>query len=463
MMMELNISKELSDYELEAGVIGDIIVDAKLMIIANDNGLSEDDFGFEHLSQIYKCIRKLYITKKPIDIISVKNGCDRLDLNIDMSYLSELVKYSIGSNFEYKIKLIKELACKRDVLYRLKCIGQNINKKNLSDLENEVKSISDIFSEKGTVDDLILDASEIDLIDDRDGLKTGFKNLDKVLNGLKFGTLTILTGEPSSGKSTLLNQIIAENISSGNKAFIYSGELTGSNVLRWFIDTVANVNDLQEYKSMGGTYYSANNHGQYAIKEWIKDRLFIFNENKSPSISNIGMTIEYLARVKNVKLFIIDNLMMIDRGQFEEFEKQKELAKILKNLAKKYKISVILVAHPRKKQNNLSLKNTKESYHMHDVSGASEVVNLTDYEILISRDIGEDKNGNKYDTTKIIVLKNRITGKQRAKFDINFDVMRRRFWTDKDELNKDYGYDNMTVKNQVKFVELESIADDIPF
>lgn len=461
--MELNISKELSDYELEAGVIGDIIVDAKLMIIANDNGLSEDDFGFEHLSQIYKCIRKLYITKKPIDIISVKNGCDRLDLNIDMSYLSELVKYSIGSNFEYKIKLIKELACKRDVLYRLKCIGQNINKKNLSDLENEVKSISDIFSEKGTVDDLILDASEIDLIDDRDGLKTGFKNLDKVLNGLKFGTLTILTGEPSSGKSTLLNQIIAENISSGNKAFIYSGELTGSNVLRWFIDTVANVNDLQEYKSMGGTYYSANNHGQYAIKEWIKDRLFIFNENKSPSISNIGMTIEYLARVKNVKLFIIDNLMMIDRGQFEEFEKQKELAKILKNLAKKYKISVILVAHPRKKQNNLSLKNTKESYHMHDVSGASEVVNLADYEILISRDIGEDKNGNKYDTTKIIVLKNRITGKQRAKFDINFDVMRRRFWTDKDELNKDYGYDNMTVKNQVKFVELESIADDIPF
>ncbi|EFM65253.1 replicative DNA helicase [Peptostreptococcus stomatis DSM 17678] len=461
--MELNISKELSDYELEAGVIGDIIVDAKLMIIANDNGLSEDDFGFEHLSQIYKCIRKLYITKKPIDIISVKNGCDRVDLNIDMSYLSELVKYSIGSNFEYKIKLIKELACKRDVLYRLKCIGQNINKKNLSDIENEVKSISDIFSEKGTVDDLILDASEIDLIDDRDGLKTGFKNLDKVLNGLKFGTLTILTGEPSSGKSTLLNQIIAENISSGNKAFIYSGELTGSNVLRWFIDTVANVNDLQEYKSMGGTYYSANNHGQYAIKEWIKDRLFIFNENKSPSISNIGMTIEYLARVKNVKLFIIDNLMMIDRGQFEEFEKQKELAKILKNLAKKYKISVILVAHPRKKQSNLSLKNTKESYHMHDVSGASEVVNLADYEILISRDIGEDKNGNKYDTTKIIVLKNRITGKQRAKFDINFDIMRRRFWTDKDELNKDYGYDNMTIKKQVKFVELESIADDIPF
>ena len=100
---------------------------------------------------------------------------------------------------------------------------------------------------------------------------------------------------------------------------------------------------------------------------------------------------------------------------------------------------------------------------MHDVSGASEVVNLADYEILISRDIGEDKNGNKYDITKVIVLKNRITGKQRAKFDINFDVMRRRFWTDKDELNKDYGYDNMTVKNQVKFVELENIADDVPF
>ena len=101
--MELNISKELNHYELEAGVIGDIIVDAPLMIIANDNGLSEDDFGFEHLSQIYKCIRKLYITKKPIDIISVKNECDKMGLNIDMSYLSELVKYSIGSNIKLNL------------------------------------------------------------------------------------------------------------------------------------------------------------------------------------------------------------------------------------------------------------------------------------------------------------------------------------------------------------------------
>ena len=172
------------------------------------------------------------------------------------------------------------------------------------------------------------------------------------------------------------------------------------------------------------------------------------------------MTIEYLARVKDVKLFVIDNLMTIDRGRLEDLEKQRELAKMLKNIAKKYKVSVILVAHPKKKQDNP--KKVKE-YHMHDVSGASEVVNLADYELLLSRDIGEDDRGERYDRTKIIVLKNRITGKQRAKININFDVMRKRFWTDKEELNRDYGYDDVASKNQVKFVELENVADDVPF
>lgn len=459
-MMESNISKDLRDFELEAGVIGDILIDGKLMVVANDNGLCEEHFFTDYLKYVYKCIRKLYITRQPIDIVSVKNACDKENLNLEMSYFTELMKFSVGNNFEYKIKLLKELAYKREIMYKLECIGNDIEKMNIQDIETEIKSISDSFSENGSADEFVLDASEIKLVDDRDGLRTGFKFLDRVLNGLKFGTLTILTGEPSSGKSTFINQIIAENISYGHKVFIYSGELTGSNVLSWFINTVANVNDLKEYQSMGESYYSANNHGQHMIKEWVKDRLFIFNENKSPSITNIGMTIEYLARVKDVKLFVIDNLMTIDRGRLEDLEKQRELAKMLKNIAKKYKVSVILVAHPKKKQDNP--KKVKE-YHMHDVSGASEVVNLADYELLLSRDIGEDDRGERYDRTKIIVLKNRITGKQRAKININFDVMRKRFWTDKEELNRDYGYDDVASKNQVKFVELENVADDVPF
>ena len=219
-MMESNISKALNNFELEAGTIGDILIDGKLMVVANNNALSEEDFSNEYLSHVYKCIRNLYITKQPVDIISVKNECDKLGLNLEMSYFTDLTKFSIGSNFEYKIKLVKELASKRDILHRLENIGQDIGKMSMADIEDEVKAISDSFSEKGSIEEFVLDASEIKLSDDRDGLKTGFKNLDRVLNGLKFGTLTILTGEPSSGKSTFLNQIIAENISNDHKAYI---------------------------------------------------------------------------------------------------------------------------------------------------------------------------------------------------------------------------------------------------
>ena len=61
-------------------------------------------------------------------------------------------------------------------------------------------------------------------------METGLLNLDCILgknssDGIAYGSLTVLTGEPASGKSTILNQFMAESISQGNKAFIYSGEL----------------------------------------------------------------------------------------------------------------------------------------------------------------------------------------------------------------------------------------------
>lgn len=153
-MMESNISKALNNFELEAGTIGDILIDGKLMVVANNNALSEEDFSNEYLSHVYKCIRNLYITKQPVDIISVKNECDKLGLNLEMSYFTDLTKFSIGSNFEYKIKLVKELASKRDILHRLENIGQDIGKMSMADIEDEVRQYLIAFQKKDPLKNL---------------------------------------------------------------------------------------------------------------------------------------------------------------------------------------------------------------------------------------------------------------------------------------------------------------------
>ena len=301
---------------------------------------------------------------------------------------------------------------------------------------------------------MFVDASEIKRTDLNSGLETGFKDLDALLGGLVYGSLTVLTGEPSSGKSTLLNQIVAQNIMNGHRCMLYSGELTDFNVLQWFMRAVANPSDLQEFKGKVGSYYDVTSHGEYSIRQWIKNKLFIYSEDSRSSVDNISVSIEYLARTKDVKLFVLDNMMTVDNSGLEELDKQKRLAKKLKSLARKYRICIILVAHPKK-------KGDKDKYHMHDVSGASEVVNLADYELILTRNIKVDSNTNDVsDITKIGILKNRTTGKQGISRRLNFDDMRKRFWIDDRDKIKDYGYDKV---DQVSFVELDDVANDVPF
>lgn len=450
-------NSNLVDYELETGLIGSLLIDSKEILTAIDENLKPSDFGVPELGAMFGACLKLHEFKKEINVTSLKNACERLKIRCDISTLSSFTNYSIG-NFKQRIAILKEKSFKRNLISKFEKITENIDNFSEEELKDKINEISEGFSEIGSLDDFFKSASDIELVDSSRSLSTGFENLDSILDGFKVGTLTILTGEPSAGKSTILNQIIAENLMMGHKSFIYSGELTSSNVLKWFMRTVANPSDLQKFEGISGEYYDVTNHGIFEIKRWIKDKLFIYSEEKSSTVDNIGSTVEYLARNKGVELFVIDNLMTIDAGSFEEFEKQKKIAKRLKDIAKKYKVCVILVAHPKKRQ-GIAGKN-KPEYHMYDVSGASEVVNLADYELLLTRDINNDETkGGIYDITKLRVMKNRITGKQRVGFRLFFDIDRKRFYTNPAERKKNYRYDEL---EQASF-ELNETDEDVPF
>jgi hypothetical protein len=72
-------------------------------------------------------------------------------------------------------------------------------------------------------------------------------------------------------------------------------------------------------------------------------------------------------RAHNVKLFIIDNLMTLTKGyEGKLLAEQKNIAMMLKDFAEKYKVHVILIAHPRGGDGNQR------------ISGAQEIQNICD-------------------------------------------------------------------------------------
>jgi len=443
--------------ECEVALLGSIILDEKLIVRAIESGVKPSDFYGEGYGLLYQAMIALHKSKKPIDIVSISSELSKMGADTDVSALATFTRSAMPANIQYYIDEVKDKSYKRDIQGKLLDILGDIEIETPENIKSSIESLSKNIEYGKSVEALFVDASEIKRTDLTSGLETGFSDLDNILGGLVYGSLTVLTGEPSSGKSTLLNQIIAQNIMNSQRCMLYSGELTSFNILQWFMRTVANIDDLKEFKGRIGSYYDVTSHGEDLIRKWIKNRLYIYSEDVSSTIDNLLNSIEYLVRTKDVKLFILDNMMTVDNSGLEEYEKQRKLAKRLKELARKYKICIILVAHPKKKQDNKDNK----IYHMHDVAGASEVVNLADYELILMRTIKKDpKTEVVSDITKLGILKNRITGKQGIDTRLYFDSMRKRFWMNKEELVKDYKYGKV---DQVKFVELDSVADDVPF
>ncbi|MEG2246330.1 MAG: DnaB-like helicase N-terminal domain-containing protein [Peptostreptococcaceae bacterium] len=429
----------LENIQAEQAILGAIILDNTVIFKARELNLNSSDFCQIAHKVIFEVMKKLMNEDTPVDIMTVVSElkeCGHLEDVGGLSYLTSLATIVPSTaNSKYYIGIVKELATKRKVVETMQIAINNISKSNLVDVATIADNLKDIVNNTNAIEDLFVDASSVKRSKSTGAVNTGFMPLDALTLGLTYGSLTVLTGEPSSGKSTLLNQIIANAIKANKNAFIYSGELPSHQLMEWFARTVANDEHLSTFTNkLGHKYKNVTDYAYDLIANWCKGKFFIYGEDSKASEKNLINTIEYLATKKGVKLFVLDNLMTIDANGKDKYENQEKVANSLKELAKKYKLAIVLVAHPNK---DSAVNKNKNGHSMFDVSGASEVVNLADYVFKTIR----EKNAAGEESNAIIILKNRITGKQRTSVKTFFDNDRKRFCTiGMNEINVDFGY-----------------------
>lgn len=438
----------------EATVLGSVIVDPTLLL---DVKLKPTDFYFKANQAIFETILILGIDKLNFtSLVDSLEKSNKLKQSGGVTYISKLITFSDGTKngIDINANIIKNYALKRNVYNLLETSKSNLSLMQKEDVLKISDDIKDIYKDtESNIENLFIDASTIDRKRKKDNyIQTGFPKLDAILGGgLIDGTMTILTGTPSSGKSTLTNQIVANAINQEFKTFIYSGELTNEMLMDWFSKTVSNESDLEEkYNICNESYYIPSDYSFKLIQDWVKDKLFIYSKTAKATENNLVSVIEFLAVKKGVKFFILDNLMTIESsvGGSDKYQKQIAIVSAIKEIAKNLGLVVILVAHPNKESNK------SNEHSMYDVSGAAEIVNLADYCIKNIR--------NKEAPSLLVVLKNRITGKN-GKVEIFFNDKRKRFSTETGiELRKDFGYNEKTTAVQASFTE-ENNDEEIPF
>lgn len=298
--------------------------------------------------------------------------------------------------------------------------------------ETPVKSVVD-FS---TVEELSLS--------DMDGVETGFTELDKALYKIFYGTVTTLSGRPGSGKSSFTNAIIANCIEQNIPCWLFSREMPERITKNWISSQFAGPRNLIQMTGRNGNiYWNIKDEAKTAINGWTKQKLYLYRDSESNDVEAVENSMVESCRKFGCKLFVIDNLMMVNLGgTTDKYEKQKEFMSWLLAFSSRYNVATILVAHPRKRQPGESAESTIE---LDDISGASEIGNLAHRSMSLRRITKTEKENQKSKWWRfnclLSVTKDRVLGQTDMSFGLYYDIPSRRFFTNYEEYARQYGFD----------------------
>ncbi len=229
-------------------------------------------------------------------------------------------------------------------------------------------------------------------------ISTGMEELDRILTGgFHYGGVVILSGKRGDGKSTMGSQFVVEALSQNHNCMIYSGELPNDQVRNWLDRQLLGKKELTEADAE-------------ICGAWYRKRLFVYDDTDlTDDEDEIGSLFEIMEEAivqRNCELLLIDNLMtaMEEEADTNEalYRKQSQFVGKMAKMARRFKVIIILVAHPRKTMaTNLSND---------DVSGSADITNKANIVMTYSR---ITHNGEEPDPTvrALSVTKNRLTGR----------------------------------------------------
>lgn len=319
-------------------------------------------FYFKNHQEIYKAIILMYQNKIRIDIVTLVNFLQENGLLTKIGGIKIIIELiSQVPNliyFEEYIRLVKDKFLRRCLIklgYEAINSGYITNmalEDILIEFESKVFNLTTetkkqkLFSSAELLNDIFLDLKEKFLNSSLLGLKSGFHDLDSLIQGFQKSDLIIIAGRPSMGK-TALSLNIAINVIQTSKLPIlfFSLEMSKEQIMYRLLAMETNVNQMRL------------RNGKLSQNDWIKvnkmvnilSKLPLFIDDTSDlSIQNIRSKIKTLLFEQNrVGLVIIDYLQLMQNSSLKIENRVQELSQItrsLKIIAREFNIPIIALS-----------------------------------------------------------------------------------------------------------------------
>ena len=295
-------------------------------------------------------------------------------------------------------------------------------------------------------------------IDDVDGIRTGFDELDAGLGKIYCGTTNLITGITGSGKSSFISTIVAQSIDQHFPVWIFSAELNNQQLTNWVNTVTAGQPNLIREVRNGHNIYRISPNALDQMNDYYRGQMYIYKDTAEPTGENILRSLESSVKRYGVRTAVIDNLMCVTLPSTERdrWIKQDEFVRDCVKLAQKLDIILFLVLHPKK-------MDMVRPVDLFDLAGVTSSANLAHRIFSLYRIQPGDREPGKNGKTKqhincdvsLRVLKDRFGSASSNVYDLFYDIPSRRFFDSPAMLARQYAWDKEDHRDALPYFDRE--------
>lgn len=347
--------------ELEEAVLGALMIEQDAYIEVSDILKAESFYDHRH-RVIYSAVTSLYISQRPIDILTVTEqlkSTGQLEEAGGAVYIAMLAgKVTSSAHIEYHAQIIAQKAIAREIIsysgeLQAKAFDSTTDVSELlQEAEGQLFQIThrNVKKDFSSINSVLADAmTRIKTAASRakgmSGLASGFKALDDVTSGWQKSDLIILAARPAMGK-TAFALSMAKNIAVNNNTpvAVFSLEMSNVQLVNRLISSVCEIpgHKLRD--------------GRLAPYEWnildqkvsaLQNAPIYLDDTPSLSITEFRSKAFRLKSEHDIQLIIIDYLQLMNASGIKFGNRQEEISTISRNLkaiAKELDIPIIALS-----------------------------------------------------------------------------------------------------------------------
>jgi replicative DNA helicase len=357
-MGQMNNSPIPANIEAEEAILGGILFDPMAMSRVEPD-LRIEAFYLQSHQEIYRAAMNLYRQQKPTDFMAVSTYLsDRslLEKVGGTARLGQLLNRTVSAvNIDRYTKIINEKYVRRQLItsgHEIVELGYD----NLSELEDVLndsqKKVFQVCDQKmNTETDSTGDISVAyfnELESDNPIFESGLYDLDDLMVGFEPGTMTILAGRPSMGKSAIANYFTLQMATQHKLPAVYfSLEMTKKQLQARLWSLISEFHCYSHYNltKIRGDRLRKHRAGKISLNQQELDSIakiigicadlpIFINDNRGISVAGIASECRRIkAREGNLGLVVVDYLQMM-AGENANGNRSYDLGDVARSLYK---------------------------------------------------------------------------------------------------------------------------------